>query len=80
MKTEEPAQGRYITDTDNEHRSLVALIGTDIAEKLFPGRDPIGKELDVDGRPYEVVGSENPSARCWARRRTITSTSPSRRG
>jgi putative ABC transport system permease protein len=56
MKTEEPAQGRYITDTDNEHRSEVALIGTDVAEKLFPGRDPIGKELDVDGRPYEVVG------------------------
>ena len=56
MKTEEPAQGRYITDTDNEHRSTVALIGADIADRLFPGRDPIGKELDVDGRPYEVVG------------------------
>jgi putative ABC transport system permease protein len=60
MKTEGPAAGRYITDTDNEHRSLVALIGTDIAEKLFPGRDPIGKELDVDGRPYEVVGVGKP--------------------
>jgi putative ABC transport system permease protein len=60
MKTEGPASGRYITDTDNEHRSLVALIGTDIAEKLFPGVDPIGKELNVDGRPYEVIGVGKP--------------------
>jgi putative ABC transport system permease protein len=60
MKTEGPAAGRYITDTDNQHRSLVALIGSDIAEKLFPGTDPIGKELDVDGRPYEIVGVGKP--------------------
>jgi putative ABC transport system permease protein len=60
MKTEQPAEGRYITDTDNEHRSMVALIGVDVAEKLFPGRDPVGKELDIDGRPYEVVGVGKP--------------------
>jgi putative ABC transport system permease protein len=60
MKTEGPAAGRYITDADNEHRSLVALIGTDVAEKLFPGVDPIGKELDVDGRPYQVIGLGKP--------------------
>jgi putative ABC transport system permease protein len=60
MKTDGPAAGRYITDTDNDRRSSVALIGTDIAEKLFPGVDPIGKVLDVDGHPYEVVGVGQP--------------------
>src|SRR5258708_1124341 len=60
MKTEGPASGRYITDTDNQERGLVGVIGTDIAEKLYPGVDPIGKELDVDGRPYEIVGVGKP--------------------
>ncbi len=60
MDVEAPAQGRYITDSDNEHHSLVALIGTDVADKLFPGRDPVGKDLDIDGRPYQVVGVAKP--------------------
>jgi putative ABC transport system permease protein len=60
MKTDGPESGRYITDVDNEHRSFVAMIGSDVAEKLFPASDPIGKQLDVDGRPYEVVGVGKP--------------------
>lgn len=60
MKTQGPASGRYITDVDDQHRSLVALIGSDIADKLFPGADPIGREIDVDGRPYEVIGVGKP--------------------
>ena len=56
MKSDGPAIGRFIVDTDNDHRSMVALVGADIAEKLFSGRDPIGKELDLDGIPYEIVG------------------------
>jgi putative ABC transport system permease protein len=60
MDVEAPAQGRYITDSDNEHHSLVALIGTDVADKLFPGRDPVGKDMDIDGRPYQVVGVAKP--------------------
>jgi putative ABC transport system permease protein len=60
MDVEAPAQGRYITDSDNEHHSLVALIGTDVVDKLFPGRDPVGKDMDIDGRPYQVVGVAKP--------------------
>ena len=60
MKTDGPTEGRYITDTDNQQRSEVALIGADVADNLFPGRDPVGKSLDIDGRPYEVVGVAKP--------------------
>jgi putative ABC transport system permease protein len=50
------AQGRGFTESDEEHGSHVAIIGTDIQDHLFPGIDPIGQELRVDGTPYTVVG------------------------
>ncbi|HSA92086.1 MAG TPA: ABC transporter permease [Terriglobales bacterium] len=56
MDVEEPATGRYISDADNDHRAPVTLIGSEVATRLFPNVDPIGRTLDVDGRPYEVVG------------------------
>ncbi len=33
--------GRFITDADLNHASQVAVIGTDVADALFPHRDPI---------------------------------------
>jgi putative ABC transport system permease protein len=50
------AQGRGFTETDEEHASHVAIIGTDVAENLFPGADPIGQELRAGGTPYTVIG------------------------
>lgn len=60
MDVEEPASGRYITEADNAHRALVTLIGADVASRLFPGSDPIGKELAIDGRPFYIVGVAKP--------------------
>lgn len=60
MDVEEPATGRYISDADNDHRAPVTLIGSEVAARLFPNVDPIGRTLDVDGRPYEIVGVAKP--------------------
>jgi putative ABC transport system permease protein len=49
-------QGRDFTETDEEHASHVAIIGTDIQDHLFAGVNPIGQELRVDGTPYTVIG------------------------
>lgn len=53
---EEPAIGRYISEGDNEHRTNVTMIGTDVADRLFPGVDALGKVIYIDGGSYEVVG------------------------
>ncbi len=50
------AEGRGFTQIDEDHASPVAIIGTDIRDNLFPGIDPLGLELRVDGMPYTVVG------------------------
>jgi putative ABC transport system permease protein len=50
------AEGRGFTAVDDEHASAVAIIGSDIRDNLFPGVDPLGLELRVDGMPYTVIG------------------------
>ena len=56
MDVEEPATGRYIIDSDNEHRAMVAMIGADVANKLFPNSDPLGKTINLDGEEFQIVG------------------------
>jgi putative ABC transport system permease protein len=51
-----PRDGRYISEGDDQSRAQVAMIGNDLATKLFPNADPIGREILIDGRPFQVVG------------------------
>jgi putative ABC transport system permease protein len=51
-----PRDGRYISEGDDQSRALVTMIGNDLATKLFPNVDPIGHEVLIDGRPFQVVG------------------------
>jgi putative ABC transport system permease protein len=50
------AQGRFISPFDEEHSRNVAVIGSAIADSLFPHIDPIGKMARLNGRLYEVIG------------------------
>jgi putative ABC transport system permease protein len=52
----EPASGRYISNGDDESRAMVTMIGDELATKLFPNVDPIGHDVLIDGRPFQVVG------------------------
>src|SRR6202167_2397550 len=48
--------GRMVNDNDDNNRSNVAVIGTDVVDNLFPGSDPINQEIRVEGGIYTVIG------------------------
>lgn len=48
--------GRHFNDVDIDHAAHRIIIGADLAEKLFPGRDPLGLELRLNGEPFEIIG------------------------
>jgi len=50
------AQGRFLSEADEDHRSEVVFIGSDLAEKFFPNIDPVGKTVRSDTHTYEVIG------------------------
>ena len=49
--------GRLYTNMDDLHRANEVVIGADVVQRLFVGEDPIGKELQVDGHSFQVVGT-----------------------
>jgi len=53
----EVAAGRVISPMEIQRHARVAFIGNDIRKRFFLDRDPIGKTIQVDGQPFEVVGA-----------------------
>jgi len=49
-------KGRFLSRTDVDRAAPVVVIGTDIVDALFPFVEPVGKEISIDGRRFEVVG------------------------
>lgn len=50
------ASGRYIGDFEDRSGRMVAFVGHDLVENLFPGSNPLGKQIHLNGRPFEVIG------------------------
>ncbi len=48
--------GRNISQVDVKTARKVVVIGYALAKKLYPFVDPIGKDIRVDGRKYQVAG------------------------
>jgi putative ABC transport system permease protein len=49
-------RGRFIAEGDDLHREKVVMLGENVAPVLFPNRDPIGKDVMIDGSDFQVIG------------------------
>jgi putative ABC transport system permease protein len=49
-------KGRAYTYSEDENRSSVIMIGHDTAQELFANDDPLGKELNIEGQLFTIIG------------------------
>lgn len=56
VRSFEVAQGRFLTDLDQRSNSLVAVIGSTLAERLFETESPLGQQIRIKGITFQIVG------------------------
>ncbi len=49
-------QGRFFTESEEENRAPVIILGYETAHQLFGDADPLGKELNIEGELFTVIG------------------------
>ncbi len=48
--------GRFFTPAEDQRGDSVAVLGGIVADKLFGGKNPVGEQVQLRGKPYKVVG------------------------
>lgn len=48
--------GRFLNQTDEDNKEKVTVIGSTVAEKLFPNENPIGNNLTTRATEFTIVG------------------------
>ena len=51
------ASGRWFSDFDDEHHSPVVVVCYETQHELFGDQDPLGKEINIEGRLFQVIGT-----------------------
>lgn len=48
--------GRWFSEVDDERHMNVIILGSDTKDELFPNEEALGKEINIEGQLYQVVG------------------------
>ncbi|WP_448563566.1 ABC transporter permease [Trichothermofontia sp.] len=54
------AQGRFLTAADLERNNRVAVLGPDLARRLFDQKNPIGWQVRINNVSFDVIGITEP--------------------
>lgn len=52
----EMAKGRFFSEIDTKRNNQVAVLGADLAEKLFGTSSPVGQQLRIKNTSFQVIG------------------------
>jgi putative ABC transport system permease protein len=50
------SEGAYLTQADVDVGSRVTVLGAEVASTLFPGEDPVGRQVSIAGVQFRVIG------------------------
>jgi putative ABC transport system permease protein len=59
IQNQQAVSGRLLSETDVSFGRSVAFVGVDLADRLFPGENPLGQVVRVGNREFEIVGVQN---------------------
>lgn len=51
-----PKEGRHITGSEITHKARVCVLGSELADALFPDTSPVGKEIRIGPEKFTVIG------------------------
>jgi putative ABC transport system permease protein len=50
------SEGRFFNEIENKTAANVCLLGYDVADALFPSESPVGKDVQISGQQFRVLG------------------------
>jgi putative ABC transport system permease protein len=50
------SQGRFFNEIEDQHSAEVCIIGSEIAEKLLTGYEPLDKDIMIGNKVFKVIG------------------------
>jgi putative ABC transport system permease protein len=48
--------GRWFSEVDDQHHAPVIILGSDTTDELFGNQSPLGREINIEGQMFTVIG------------------------